>query len=600
MAKNKKSKTTSIGGQAVIEGVMMRGKTAEAVAVRAESGEILLETTRLKNADKPYYKIPIVRGVVSFFNSLVGGTKTLMRSASVFGEDETSEFENWLSKKLKINANDLVTFLGVFLGLALSILLFFFLPQLIADLFTFIEPNGFLYCLIEGLIRIAIFIAYVMLTSLIKDIKRTYMYHGAEHKTISCYENGLELTVENVKKCSRVHDRCGTTFMFLVMTVSILLFAVLNAVLSHFGVTFEGFTGKLLRFLLKLAVLPLIAGVSYEILKLLAMSKSPVLIIFKAPGLLLQRITTSEPTSDMIEVAITAFNKVLEMDADQTVNEVKFNVFGTVKTLLNKVNSVLEKSKCDCESDGEWIVSRVTGVKRSNLSNSTLTVTKEQSDTALKYAKERSSGVPLAYVFGDADFYGLTFKVNESVLIPRPETEELVMHSLKVINASDLVLDMCTGSGAIAVTIGAKTGAKVIAVDYYDNALDIAKENAKLNGVSVNFIKSNMFDSVTEKFNVIISNPPYIKSEDLSSLQNEVKLEPITALDGGSDGLDFYKILVTCSHKHLLDNGYLFLECGIGQASEIVNLLNAQNEYTEIEIIKDINGVDRIIKARKK
>ncbi len=599
MAKKKKAKTTSIGGQAVIEGVMMRGKTSQAIAVRAESGEILVEAKRLHGTDKAHYKIPIVRGVVSFFNALVGGTQTLMRSASVFGEDETSGFENWLSKKLKISANDLASFLGVALGLILSLFLFFFLPQLIADLFTFVEQNSFIYCLIEGGIRIVIFVAYILLTSLIKDVKRTYMYHGAEHKTISCYEKGLDLTVENVKTCSRVHDRCGTTFTFLVMVVSILLFALLNATLSHFGLEFEGFVGKLFRFACKLVLLPFVAGISYEILKLLSLSKSPILLVFKAPGLLLQRITTKEPTNEMIEVAITAFNKVLEMDADQTVKEVNFTAFGTVKTLLNKVNAILKKSKFDCECDGEWIVSRVTSIERSKLSNCNELVTKEQTETAVKFANERAKGTPLAYVFGDVDFYGFTLKVNSNVLIPRPETEELVMHALEVITENSKVLDMCTGSGAIAITVNKKTGAEVTAVDYYENAIEVAKQNAESLGASVNFVKSDMFAGVEGKFNVILSNPPYILKSELASLQPEVKLEPITALDGGEDGLDFYKIIAKNAGAYLEDGGYLFLECGINQAEQIVELLSAENAFNGIEIIKDINGINRIVKARK-
>ena len=198
----KKDCKTSIGGQAVIEGVMMRGKTSQATAVRTEGGEIVLETKRLKPLGK-ISKIPVVRGAVAFFNSLVTGTKCLMRSASVFGEDETSSFDDWLSKKLKVNATDLAIYIGVFLGLVLSLFLFFFLPQTIADLFFDITKNSLLYCLIEGLIRIAIFILYVFSTSFMKDIKRTYMYHGAEHKTIACYEAGEDLTVENVKKHSR-------------------------------------------------------------------------------------------------------------------------------------------------------------------------------------------------------------------------------------------------------------------------------------------------------------------------------------------------------------------------------------------------------------
>ncbi len=587
---------TSIGGQAVIEGVMMRGKTCEALAVRTENGDILLETKRLKKRSK-ISKIPIIRGVVSFFQSLVGGTKHLMRSASVFGEEETSKFDDWLSKKLKVSATDLASFLGVALGLILSLFLFFYLPQVVADLFVNLKPNSFLYCLIEGGIRIAIFIAYILLTSLLKDIRRTYMYHGAEHKTISCYEKGDELTVENVRGCSRVHDRCGTTFMFLVMTISILLFAVVNAILSHFGLEFSGFVGKIFRFGVKLLTLPLIAGVSYEILKLLSKSQSKILIIFKAPGLLLQRITTKEPSDDMIEVAITSFNEVLLMDSDQTLPEKSFDVFGTVQTLLSKVEKVLAKGGVIELIDAEWIVSRVTGVPRSALKQSKQNVTKKQNDEALQYAKLRAENKPLSYVFGDADFYGYNFKVSDSVLIPRPETEELVDLALKEIKSDSKVLDMCCGSGAIGVTVNLKTGASVYMVDVSSGALEVAKENAKNLGATAQFILSDKFEFVDEKFDFIISNPPYINKEDMENLQVEVKAEPSLALFGGEDGLDFYRHFASVCHNYLTDNGIIFLECGIGQANDIKNLFDSENKYGEVTIIKDINGIDRIIRV---
>ncbi len=592
---NNKCKT-SIGGQAVIEGVLMRGKTSEAIAVRAESGEILLETKRLKPQSKAS-KIPVLRGAVAFFNSLVGGTKALMRSASVFGEDESSEFDKWLSNKLKISAVDIATTLGVVLGLALSLFLFFYLPQAIADLFFDLNSSSLIYCLIEGLIRISIFLAYVLLTSLLKDIRRTFMYHGAEHKTISCYESGLDLTVENVRKCTRLHDRCGTTFMFLVMVISILVFALVNSLVIELGVNFSGFGGKALRFLLKILTLPIISGISYEILKLLAKTKSKFFIIFKAPGLLLQKITTREPDDGMIEVAITSFKKVLEMDADQSVKEVSFNVFGTAKTLLDKVNLLLKKGDNIDECDGEWIVARALNIKRSEISSKIL-VTKEQSEIALNYAKKRLQ-LPLAYAFGDAEFYGYTFTVNQNVLIPRPETEELVMHALKVVSNDFKVLDLCTGSGAIGIAVKLKSNADVTLSDISDKALLIATENAKRLSADVKVLKSNMFEGISGKFDVIISNPPYVKTDDIKTLDIGVQQEPHIALDGGVDGYDFYRIIADNAVDFLNDGGYLFLECGIDQADDIKSLFESCNGYSEIEIIKDINGVDRILKVKK-
>lgn len=594
----KKDCKTSIGGQAVIEGVMMRGKTSQATAVRTESGEIVLETKRLKPLGK-ISKIPVVRGAVAFFNSLVTGTKCLMRSASVFGEDETSSFDDWLSKKLKVNATDLAIYLGVFLGLVLSLFLFFFLPQTIADLFFDITKNSLLYCLIEGLIRIAIFILYVFLTSFMKDIKRTYMYHGAEHKTIACYEAGEDLTVENVKKHSRLHDRCGTTFMFLVMIISILIFALVNSLCIELGLDFSGISGKLLRFLLKIITLPLISGVSYEVLKLLAKTKSKFFIVFKAPGLLLQKITTREPSGDMIEVAIKAFSTVLQMDSDESIKEVNFDVIGTVSGLYLRVKSILNKNKVLDDSDAEWIVVKSCNVNRSVVKTSKKSVTKSQYETAINFAKQRTPNRPLAYIFGESNFYGYDFIVNENVLIPRPETEELVSFAVKEIDETKSVLDLCCGSGAIGITVNLLTGAKVTLLDVSDEALSVSKLNAEKLGAKVEIIKSNMFESLQSLYDVIISNPPYIKSEDIKSLQDEVKSEPILALDGGVDGLDFYRNIIENAPSFLKDGGIIYLECGINQANDIKDIINNNKALNGVEIIKDLSGVERIVKARK-
>ena len=600
MEKKAKNTKTSIGGQAVIEGVMMRGESSMATAVRDEKGSVLVEAKRIKPLQKrsAFLKLPIIRGVVAFFTSLIGGTKVLTRSASVFGEDESSKFDDWLSKKIGVSAVDVAVFFGVILGVALSVFLFFFLPQWLTDFIPFIEKSSIWYFLVEGLIRILIFICYILLTSLLKDVRRTYMYHGAEHKTISCYENGLELTVDNVKTCSRVHDRCGTTFTFIVMVVSILLFALLNYILSYFGIVFDGKFGKLYRFLVKLATLPLVAGVSYEILKLLAKSSAKWLTIFKAPGLLLQKITTREPTDDMIEVAITAFNKVLEMDGDQSVPETEFNVFGSVSTLLKKVKNILNKKSVDLV-DGEWIVSKVTGVSRSALASCNNSVTKEQSNLALSYANKRASGIPLQYVFGDTDFYGFNLIVNESVLIPRPETEELVNLAISKISSSSKVLDLCTGSGAIAIAVNKLTGASLTAVDISEKALEVAKTNAEKNNSNIKFIKSNMFENITEKYDVILSNPPYLTKKDIKNLQREVKFEPLIALDGGDDGLNFYKIIANNAYNYLSDGGFILLECGQNQSKDIVDIFNNVNKYGSCEVFNDLNGIDRIVKVNK-
>lgn len=591
--KQKSCRKTSIGGQAVLEGVMMRGKSGIATAVRDQDGVIRLEADRLKPQSEvnKIAKLPIIRGAVNFFSSMVTGVKILMRSAEVYGEEESSEpsrFEKWLAKTFKIDVMSVVISLGVVLGLAFSIGLFFVIPHFLGKLFsTYVTDKLIWVNLFEGLVRILIFVGYVLLTSLMKDIKRTYMYHGAEHKTITCYEKGLELTVENVKACRRVHDRCGTTFMFFVMFISILVFSV-------FGAIFPNLTNGALKLISKLALLPLVAGLSYELLKLLAKTESPLVYPLKLPGLLIQRITTSEPDDGMIEVAITAFNKVLKMDEDENEPCCSFVLPEKVSVLTEKIKKQLEDAGVDETADAEWIVCRATGLSRSQL-NSDKIVSAKKIDLAMDLANQRATGRPLSYVFGDSDFYGYTVKVDERVLIPRPETEELVCKAVELVDENSKVLDLCTGSGAIALVIKAKTGAEVTASDISDGALEVARQNFARHGLEINAVKSNMFENIEGQFDLIVSNPPYIKTADIDGLQGEVKdYEPMLALDGGEDGLDFYRLISEQAKRCLRPNGKLLLEVGIDQAEEVKALLEV--DY-RVEIIKDINGIDRIIKA---
>ena len=594
--KDKKIKKTSIGGQAVLEGVMMRGRTGVATAVRDSDGVIRIEAERITPPEKKsiFVRLPIIRGIVNFFSSLVTGTKILMRSAEVYGgdDDEPSKFEKWLAKTFKIDVMDIVLFFGVALGLVFSIALFFILPTFLGGLIGKAAPNmpPIVKNLIEGGIRILIFVGYILFTSLLKDIKITYMYHGAEHKTITCYEKGLDLTVENVKKCRRVHDRCGTTFMFFVMFVSILVYSVFGAI---FPVLNESIGLKMLS---RIVLLPLIAGLSYELLKLLAKTDSPLVLPLKAPGLLLQMLTTKEPDEQMMEVAIAAFDKVLKMDEDPNEPVCKFVCPEKVSVVTENLKKKFRSSSVD-ETDAEWIVSIVTGIKRSELGGDSR-VKSSHIDKIDELAAERIKGKPLSYVLGNADFYGYEIKVDERVLIPRPETEELVSEVLKVVKNTDKVLDLCTGSGAIALVINKKSGASVTATDISEAALEVAKENFKQFDAAVETRLIDLYGDLSEKFDIIVSNPPYIKTEEIDALDKEVKdYEPRIALDGGEDGLDFYRRICEGAKQRLSEHGKLFLEAGYGEAEEIKKML--ENDFN-VEIIKDISGIDRIIKAELK
>jgi len=596
----KKNCRTSIGGQAVLEGVMMRGKTAYATAVRDPEGNIQIEKKRLSVSKhmRRASKIPIVRGVVNFVASMVDGSKILMRSAEVYGDtDEPSKFEIWCRDKLHINIMGVISFIATLLGVLLAVGLFIALPMFLANLIFSenLRIGNVWYNLTQGGLRLVIFIAYILLVSLMKDIRRVFMYHGAEHKTITCFEKGMELTPENAKKCSRIHDRCGTTFMFLVMAISIVVFSIINWLCDEYLniFVFNSVVNYIIQFGIKLLFIPLVAGLSYEILKLLSKTQSKILLPIKAPGFLLQRLTTREPDESMIEVAIAAFKAVYEMDNNPEEKESDFVVSMTVKKYLETLKSKFSAAGID-ESDAEWIISCTHNIPRSEL----LTVEKMFVPSEVKkmddIANERLKGRPLWYIIGDTEFYGYKIKVDERVLIPRPETEFLAEIAIKTVEENDKVLDLCTGSGAIAIAIAKEKNIQVTAVDISAQAIELATENAKLNGADVKFIESDMFEKVKGKFNLITCNPPYIKSGDMPSLQKEVQHEPKIALDGGEDGLDFYRRLAKEAPKRLVRGGTIIMECGEGQAQEIVKLFS-KFDYTMVT--RDLQGIERIIRA---
>lgn len=610
MDKNSKKNRTYIGGQAVLEGVMMRGKTGMATAVRDDAGNIQIEAQRIAPADKRprFFRLPFVRGVVNLVDSLTAGTSVLLRSAEVYGGEETEEpsrFEKWLAEKCKVDVMSVVTTVALVLGILLSVGLFVFLPYLISTLiakWTGLDDQSIWFNLLEGVLRVAIFVAYIALTSLMKDIRRTYMYHGAEHKTITCYESGLPLTVENVRTCSRVHDRCGTTFMFFVMIIAILVFSLSNSLLAPLMNIENGVLDFVVRLCIKLLLLPVVAGISYELLKLLAKTQSPWVYPLKAPGLALQRLTTREPDDDMMECAIAAFEKVLRMDADPQESESSFAVGGKLSDVRARIEKLFASAGIEGD-DCQWILCLNLGMLPSQLKEERL-VTPAEARKIFTAVNERLTGRPLWYVVGDTDFCGCKIKVDERALIPRPETELLVERAAETLcrlPAGASVLDLCTGSGAIAVAVADMCRQKgkplfVTASDVSGDALSLARENAASNGVEMSFVESDLFENIRGKFDAILTNPPYIPSAEIAGLQREVKdFEPRQALDGGADGLDFYRRIAKEFAAHLNPGGFLLLEMGMGQAEAVRALFEAQG--ARCEVYRDLAGIDRMLKA---
>lgn len=313
MEKKTKQHKTSVGGQALIEGIMMKGPRGTAMSVRLPSGEIETEYKEVKPwRDKcKFLGIPLVRGVVGFAESMVTGYKYLMESAekSTQGlEDETenmSKLDRWINDHFGEKMMNAIGAVSAVLGVALAFFLFMWLPTALVDWVTGGSLLKF-HPLFEGLIRVVIFVLYMLLVSQMKDIKRVFMYHGAEHKSIFCYENGLELTVENVKKQSRFHPRCGTSFMFVMILLSILLSSALVLIFPALADIH-----RVLWILIKLLILPLVMGLGYEFIRYAGRHDNLLVKVLAAPGLWMQRITTKEPTDDIIEVGISALQAVL-------------------------------------------------------------------------------------------------------------------------------------------------------------------------------------------------------------------------------------------------------------------------------------------------
>jgi len=313
---------TMIGGQALIEGIMMRGPDKDAMVVRT-GGELHLEVTPRKvNPPESCKNWPFLRGVFGFFDSQVTGVKMLLRSADLAPEEyseEPSKFDLWLEKKLgNEKFQKFVLSLAVFMGLGLSVLLFFLLPMVVSSFFDQWIHSTLTLNLVEGVIRMCIFMAYMLAVSRMGEMKRVFAYHGAEHKTIRCYEAGLPLTVENVRMQTRLHPRCGTSFLLVVMVISILVFSVASSGLLALAPGLEVMRGsflyRLIMIVFKLLLLPVVVGITYEINRWAGRHDNAFTRVLTAPGMWMQNFTTNEPDDGMIEVGIAAVTAVLPQE----------------------------------------------------------------------------------------------------------------------------------------------------------------------------------------------------------------------------------------------------------------------------------------------
>ncbi|MGL5650928.1 MAG: DUF1385 domain-containing protein [Paraclostridium sp.] len=297
-------KKQPVGGQAVIEGVMMQSKNKRAIAVRKNDGEIIIRKRNIKSwiSDKNIDKIPFLRGAFILIETMIEGINSMNFSSEFFLDDdeEESAFDKFINKLFKDKANDVIIIISLIIGLFFAMLLFVVTPTMIGGLFSKFINSDLILNLIEGFTRICILFIYILLISMNKDIKRVFEYHGAEHKAIYCYENDLDLTVENARKFKTQHPRCGTNFLFIVMFTSIILFS------------FFGWPNPIIRIIMRIVCVPIVAGISYEIIKLLGKYNNILTRIVAYPGMMLQKLTTKEPDDKQLEVALKALDAVIK------------------------------------------------------------------------------------------------------------------------------------------------------------------------------------------------------------------------------------------------------------------------------------------------
>ena len=504
---------TEVGGQAVSDGVMMRGKFGVATAIRQPNGRISVRFKRTKFTEKKrkILYIPIIRGIVILFNSLTSGMKELDTSSKNLEENEPSKFELWLNKKLGKKTNDIFWGLAIFISLLISIGIFIVGPVLITDFIGFFGVPKFILNFIEALVSISIILIYMYLIGKTKEIKKLFEYHGAEHKTIRCYESKEELTIDNVKKCSRFHPRCGTNFLFIAIMVNVFL------------LSFISWNSLIMPIVVRLICLPLVVGVSYEIVKWIGKSNSILAKIISYPGLKLQVLTTREPNNEQIEVAIMALKKAEGIKEHEK----------TIEELLNISKEVLKKEEIDTYIlDSNLLLGEILKQdKLYLLMNKNEKVPKYKEKKFMELLEKRKRRMPMQYILKKCEFMGLDFYVEEGVLVPRGDTEILVEEVLKNIDKNNTlkVCDLCCGSGAIGISLAHyRNEILVDLIDVESIPERVTKTNIKNLEVEerCTFIKSDLLNEAinNEKvYDIIVSNPPYIREEVIETLMDDVK-----------------------------------------------------------------------------
>lgn len=575
-----KKRKEKIGGMALFNGLMLRSKKREAVGRVTSDGYIeieMVENVNIKKDDDKFtiYDIPIFRGMLSMKNMIASSVPYVLNSAQnvLKGKDSKNDVE--------VDKFELIIAYVVSIGIILVLLAA--IPNFIS-----VFLNHSIRNVAQAIMQITAFIIYLLLLSKVDSLQTLFKYHGAEHKVANAYEKMKkdEISIESVKKCSRFHTRCGGNFVvylfFLILFITLLIPS----------------NNLVFKTILQVLVLPFLAGFSYELV--MYTEYLPSFLKFLAyPAMSIQLITTKEPDDNQIELAIyTLFGCI---DGNKEITIKKFcNEYIKKNTKLKKKFSI---------KDSLIIISTIKNIKSDELFlkiDEIMLNYNEQIKVKMMLDKLYIKNYPIEYITGISNFYNEKYKVTEDVLIPRKDSEVLVENAISFIENEHLksMIDMCTGSGCLGISISKNSHIeKTLLVDISKKALVIANDNIIRNNANdkCNILNSDLFSKLKNsslKFDILVSNPPYIPTKDIDHLDISVKKEPIIALNGGEDGMDYYKKILKEATSFLNYKAIIVFEIGFDELEKIKIIINEAKNYNFIKSIKDYGGNDRVVICR--
>lgn len=562
-----------IGGMALFDGLLLRSKDRECIVTEND-----MQINEFEVNDTFTLKdIPLIRGIFKITNTIKSSIPYIIKST----EDIVNNIVDDKEEKVKVDNTKVI--IGYFIAITLILSIYILVPNLISLLFPIKFQN-----IVQASLQIILFVVYLLILKNSKWLKKLFEYHGAEHKVINAYEKNstYDLSVDEVKKSSRFHKRCGGNFVvyfILYISIATILLPITNI---------------WIKTAIQILILPVLLGLAYE--TLFVFSLLPKKLAFLSyPAMIIQFITTIEPNDDKIKIAIDCLKGCIKENKNLSIKEyIKLYIQENIKDVDYDISDILRVIAYYKNTTKDKLYAKIDEVFL-NLEEQIVI-----DNLLYKLYKEN---VPLQYITKRQLFYNEEYIVNENVLIPRQDSEILVEKAIEYIEKENLttLIDMCTGSGCIGISIVKNTELKLaFLVDISKEALEITDKNIKLNDVfnRAKTIQSDLFDFFLDKsenkYDIIVSNPPYIPTNDIVTLDKNVQHEPIIALDGGIDGMDMYRQILSQAKSILKENGLLLFEIGYDELEKIKEEVNKIKEYEIIEIVKDLSGNDRVVVCR--